>query len=339
MGQENSQQISFDNLLNQPRPFVSKGTHPVEQRAYIIPSNEVLKMYQSVCKWIKYRSPGGIIYGRPRLGKTRAIEFLIRTLPDEFGADLPIFHIRSLHAKIPNENNFFETILNDVGHSIPFTGKTTIKRNRLSKFLIERGDLSKHKRVVMFIDEAQCLHEIQYGWLMDIYNELDQYRIALTAVLVGQQELLHRRSLFIETRRHQIIGRFMVHEHQFRGVKSKEDLRICLQCFDEMTEFPKESGWSYTRYYFPEAYALGQRLEECTDDIYEVFSSLRQDARIKGSLEIPMQYLITTIEYVLLEFGADGQNLRWLSKSLWEEAIYASGYLLAELKIQSNDEE
>lgn len=329
MGQVQSQLI-------EPRPSVPKGTHPVEERAYIIPSNEVLRMYQAVHRWIKYRSPGGIIYGRPRLGKTRAIEYLIRTLPNEFSYDLPIFHVRTLHEKIANENNFFQTLLQDVGHSIPYTGKSAIKRSRLNKFLIEKGDNSKLKRIVLFIDEAQCLHEIQYGWLMDIYNELDSYRIAMTVILVGQLELLHRRSLFLETNRHQLVGRFMVNEHQFRGVRNIEDLRICLQCYDNTTEYPQESGWSYTRYYFPEAFALGHRLGDFTEEIFDLFHTIRKEAKITGPLDIPMQYLITTIEYAFLEYGADGLNEKWLTKALWEEAIYESGYLLAELKIQTH---
>ncbi|MGG3871114.1 ATP-binding protein [Brevibacillus laterosporus] len=333
MIEDNSNHDTIEDILDQTRPYIPSGSHPVEEQAYIIPSNEILRMYQTVCRWIKYRSPGGIIYGRPRLGKTRAIEYLIRILPGEFGENLPVYHIRTLHQKMPNENSFYETLLEDIGHSVPFTGKANIKRSRLCKFLIEKGDLSRQKRIVLFVDEAQCLHEIQYGWLMDVYNQLDQNRIAMTVILVGQLELIHRRSLFIETNRHQIVGRFMVHEYLFSGVKNKEDLRICLHCFDETTEFPERSNWSYTRYFFPEAFALGRRLVDFTDELYELFKSLRQQSKIKGPLEIPMQYLITTIEYVLLEFGANGQNVKWMTKSIWEEAIYASGYLLAELKI------
>ncbi|WP_241970846.1 ATP-binding protein [Brevibacillus sp. Leaf182] len=333
MSKDHYEQISFENLLEQPRPHVPTGTHPIEEQSYIIPTNEVLRMFQAISKWIKYRSPGGIIYGRPRLGKTRAIEYLLRILPNEFGNDLPVFHIRTLHTKLANEGVFFETLLKDVGHGVPFSGKPSIKRDRLAKFLAEKGDTSRHKRIVMFIDEAQCLHELNYGWLMDIYNELDQNRIAMTVILVGQEELLHRRTLFMETKRHQIIGRFMVHEHRFTGIKTKDDLSICLSGFDQLAEFPKGSGWSYTRFFFPEAYAVGNRLQDCSEELFDVFSSLRQQAKIRGTFEIPMQYLITTIEYALLEFGANGRNIGWVTKALWEEAIYASGYIHAELRI------
>lgn len=49
-------------------------------------------MYQTVLKWVENRIPGAIIYGRPRLGKTRAISYLINCLPQDFG-ETPIYHI------------------------------------------------------------------------------------------------------------------------------------------------------------------------------------------------------------------------------------------------------
>lgn len=42
-------------------------------------------MYKTVFQWIEERMPGAIIYGRPRLGKTRAITYLMNCLPQDFG--------------------------------------------------------------------------------------------------------------------------------------------------------------------------------------------------------------------------------------------------------------
>lgn len=322
------------------RPIISAGTHPIETGQYLIPTNPVLKLYKEVCRWINYRIPGGIIYGRPRLGKTRAIEFLMRALPQQYGRNFPVFHIKSLHSKMATENVFFETLLKDVGHGIPFSGKPSIKRDRLCKFLWEKGDMSQHKRVVMFIDEAQCLHDLHYGWLMDIYNELDRARICMTAILVGQDQLLHQRTAYMRSHQEQIIGRFMVQDHRFTGIKAAEDLRICLRCFDEISEFPEASGWSFTRYYFPEAFACGDRLEHFTDEIYDLFSSFHREAKLSSNIEIPMQYLMMTIEFALREYGVGGEEqARWLNKTMWKEAIRSTGYINAELRIPTREED
>lgn len=52
------------------------GQHPIESGNYHIATNEILNLYNVINKWIKNRLPGGIVYGRPRLGKTRAIEYM-----------------------------------------------------------------------------------------------------------------------------------------------------------------------------------------------------------------------------------------------------------------------
>jgi hypothetical protein len=212
-------------------------------------------------------------------------------LPSTLGSGIPIFQICCRQYKTPNENSFFEDLLKDVGHGISSTGKANVKRDRLLKFLLERGESSGHHRIVLFIDDAQRLFEIQYGWLMDIYNELDRAGVSLTVILVGQHELIHQRSAFIQARKAQIIGRFMVHEYKFAGVQSLQDIQACLAGYDKASEFPAQSEWSFTKFYFPEAFENGFRIESCAEDLLFVFTSLRQEAGLSKSMEIPMQYL------------------------------------------------
>lgn len=50
---------------------------------------------------------------------------------------------------------------------------------------------------------------MHYDWLMDLFNELEQYGITLTTILVGQKELVYQRSVFISGEKFQIVGRFM----------------------------------------------------------------------------------------------------------------------------------
>lgn len=227
------------------RPRIPKGSHPIERGRYLLATNEVNRMYEVVSQWIQNRTPGAIIHGRPRIGKSKAIEYLMHLLPDEFGEKLPVFFLNCRQYRTPSENVFFEDLLKDVGHGIIFSGKPSIKRDRLSKFLLERGAASGQNRIIFFIDDAQNLSEIQYRWLMDIYNELDRHGIFLTAILVGQNELLHQRSAFIKSKKAQIIGRFMVFEHKFTGVQKEGDLRTCLAGYDEDSEYPEGSGWSF----------------------------------------------------------------------------------------------
>lgn len=103
---------------------------------------------------------------------------------------------------------------------------------------------------------------------MDIYNELDSAGISMTVILVGQEELVHQRSAFIQAKKAQIIGRFMIHEYKFKGVTDIKDMTVCLAGYDNVSEYPINSGWSFTRYYFPEIFDQGHRLHHCAKELF-----------------------------------------------------------------------
>lgn len=322
------QPITENRLLE--RPVIPKGAHPLVLDRYLLPTNEIINMYLEVGDWIENRTPGGIIYGRQRLGKSFAIDYLSRTLPLKYGHDLPVFKIPGRHKKNANEEVFYEMLLEGVGHAFPHSGKKNQKFDRLTRFLLERGGSSNYKMVVLFIDEAQSLFELNYGWLIDVYNKLEQYQIKFTCVLVGQPELKHQKSLYIAEGKRQVVGRFMVHEYEFTGVVSVSDIATCLKGYDTIYH-PEDSGWSYTEYYFPIAYAKGKRLENCAQDLYETFVTMRREKKISGKLEIPMQYLTSAIKYALTKYGLDGEKKEWIDKELWRECVKKSRYIESEI--------
>ena len=128
---------------NDVRPIVPNGSHPIDVGRYLLATNEINRLRDATVSWIENRAPGAIIYGRPRLGKTRAIKYLEYDLPSVFGPKLPIFHVNCKQYRYPNENTFYGDILKDVGHSLYLSGKAEVKRDRLIKYFIEKGQLQK----------------------------------------------------------------------------------------------------------------------------------------------------------------------------------------------------
>lgn len=59
----------------------------------------------------------------------------------------------------------------------------------------------------------------------------------------------------------QIIARFLSEPLAFDGRTSVEELKEILKTFDEGTEYPEGSGWSYTRFFLPQAFEQGFRLQ------------------------------------------------------------------------------
>ncbi|WP_188455565.1 ATP-binding protein [Virgibacillus oceani] len=329
-------QNSSEKKLHTVRPNIPVGGHPIEQGDYLIDTIAINEIADSILKWISFRNPGAIIYGAPRLGKSYAIKYLKRVFDIKYENQWITFVVRTRKMKTPNESRFFEFLLKDVGHELFDKGKADAKRERLVNFFLEKGDGSVRNQVVLFVDDAQRLSSIEFEWLMDIFNELDSYGITLTTILVGQKELSHKRNIYLTTDK-QIVGRFMIQENKFYGLREKEELAYLLASYDQISEYPVNSGWSYTRYFFPIGYEQGYRLENETDEIWQSFQMVRSEAGIKRSAEIPMHYMIAIINYVLKKYGANEENVEWPTTSMWREAMIESGYVNAEV-IQSSSE-
>lgn len=184
--------------------------------------------------------------------------------------------------------------------------------------------------MVLFVDDAQRLTNIQYDWLMDIYNELESFGITLTTILFGQSELAQKRNVYHTTDK-QIVGRFMIHEKRFYGLRTRDELAYLLSSYDSITEFPEGSKWSYTKFFYPEGFEKGLRFENETNIIWDSIIELRAEYGINKKVEIPMHYITSIINYVLLKYGSNEECIEWPSTSIWKESIIVSGYLYAEV--------
>ena len=312
------------------RPNVPAGGHPIETTRYILPTPSIDTSYNAVIQWIENRAPGGMIYGKPRLGKTRAIQYLSRLLVEKFGGNLPVIIVLCRDYKVPTESTFFEDLLRAAGHALYKSGNAASKRDRLIEYLSEKVEFSFQNRLVLFIDEAQKLHEQQFKWLIDLHNELDARDVAAIVILVGQDELIHQYSAFQLTKKTQIIGRFMVHQLQFHGLKGIRDIKKCLKAYDVDSEYPVGSGWSFTRYFFPAVFNSGFGLASYANSLWEAFRLTKDECGLLGNHEIPMQYFCRTVEFVLRHYGTHEEVSSEISIEMWKEAIKASGYIDAE---------
>ncbi|MGM8216354.1 ATP-binding protein [Bacillaceae bacterium W0354] len=315
--------IIKDNSLDISPPYL-EGEHPIEYGKYLIDTLEINELDSVIRDWLEQRLPGGLVYGDPRLGKSYAINYLERLYENE--DSFQVFRFNCQKFARPNENNFFEFLLRDIKHAFYNRGKANAKRDRLFKYLLERGDNTKRKQLLLFIDDAQRLTEIEFDWLMDLFNELDRYGITLTSILVGQEELKYIRSTYIESGMKQIVGRFMVHQYKFQGITSFDSLNYLLAGYDYATDYPVNSGWSYTRYFFPVGFSMGFRLENFTDQLWDAFVKINKDSGLRNKVNIPMYYIISIINYLLRKYGKNGEGLEWISMNHWKESIELSGY-------------
>lgn len=123
----------------------------------------------------------------------------------------------------------------------------------------------------------------------------------------------------------------MVHDFKFMGIRTLDDLQTCLRGYDDESEYPLGSDITYTQHFFLEAYEKGFRLYQYAEEMMEAFRREREKANLSATAEIPMQYITSTIEYLLLQYGRYGANVYQISKNMIEEAIWYSGYIEAEV--------
>jgi hypothetical protein len=310
------------------RPVLQRYEHPLFNSNYEINTNEIVDLYNNVEKWINNQVPGGIIYGEARLGKSTAIACLETMLHHNYGEALPIFRM-NMTSYILNEKTFYEQFLSDVGHELR-KGTTYEKKERLINLFTFSALEAKSYKIILFIDEANYLEEKEYAWLMDIYNRLMLKHIRLTTLLVGTIDILNKKMYFIQNKQQQLIGRFMVFEYHFHGVKTPQDLQVCLASYDFMLKYPYGSEWTYTRYFFPECYEQGYRISDDAEILLECFDKISRSLNPNNRLEIPMQYVIASINICLKTYGADGLGLEKPSVKEWQSAVDDSGFLLAE---------
>jgi hypothetical protein len=270
---------------------------------------------------------GALVHGRPRMGKSYAIEFVRRDLEQRV-PELSIYKMRCTRSQVPSENSFFTTLLSAAKHPAQSGGSKAALRGRLLHKLRQVADQRGDDRVVLFIDEAQNLKEIEYEWLRDLHDDLEYNELRLFTFLVGQTQLLAQKSVFQAQDKEQIVARFMVEELAFRGIASSGECGAVMAAYDQ-GEYPAASGWSYTRFYVPQAYSAGLRLGESATRLWGAFEEAHIAARIEGPVEIPMKYFTSAIEAaLLLSTERDCPTLRF-DAAFWAQMVDRSRYVMA----------
>lgn len=288
----------------------------------------ILSLQDNINKWISNGTPGAIIYGRPRIGKTRAILYIATTLKAKYGAELPIYvHDATEHTA--KDKFFYSELLKTVGHPEFDKGTVSVLKERLLNALMLSACGTKSKKIILFIDEAYNFTEKDYKWLMDVHNNLNLKDIHMNVFLVGSEELKATKQAFIMAKQHQIVGRFMIEECHFHGIMSEKDISICLWNYDQKIKFIS-SSFVLTEKYFPNGFHDGERLFNSAGILMEEYEAVMKEMNIPITSDIPMMYFINTIKYCLNTYGICGKGIYFSDRDAWRDSILNSGYVKAE---------
>jgi len=299
-------------------------THMLSSIDFTIPTIAILDLAAAVDTWINGGDCGAIVYGRPRVGKTRAIHYISGELKRKYGKNLPVY-VLNMTEHNPSQKYFYSEILKVIGYYEAHKGTASMMKERLVRILFLEARETQYRRVVLFIDEAFLLTEKDFIWLMDIHNNLDMRNIHLTVLMFGTNELKSIKSAYCQARRFQIVDRFMVEEYEYKGVASAKDALACLHNMDvALTSYPGKPILTQT--FFPGAFANKKRLAACANILWDVFLDLSQDNNIPAT-DIPMKYFMKAVVFCLKNYGQYGKGVYFPDKIAWADSVSNSGYI------------
>lgn len=306
---------------------ISVEEHPVTRHQYIVPTPSIDALMQKVKRLVRMHTPGAVIFAYPRFGKTYGIRYVKNALQGEYPG-VVCLSCGTEAKKKPSEDAFFTTLLEATAHLGALTGSVTRKRRRLIERICELVDASGHNWFVIFADEAQRLEVMEYEWLRDVHDCLERKGIRMITLLVGQPQLLNQKTAFRQSNHTQIILRFMIAEMRFDGLADPDSVATCLQGYDEAIH-PPSTPWTYTRFFYPQAYDNGFRLVDEALALWDAFLRAHNSVRLNVPMEIPMQYFAHAVEIALeTNMQLDRAGFKF-TPEMWDEAVAESLFVEA----------
>ncbi|MFZ6676199.1 AAA family ATPase [Undibacterium sp. Xuan67W] len=310
LGTSNFEEINFtfpfqSEYTREQRDQLLEG-HPIRERSYTIPTIALDRTYNLIRERVWARRTGVCFYGTPRIGKTVAAAYVEDRLREEFDKTY-INRVSARESSRPKTNGHISRlILESRGHVLLGREKDEqLYRNAVSDTIMEVRRL-KGSLFVLIIDEMQLLSSHDLQQLLVIQNALAMEKIRSVTVSFAQPEIMQRRSSMKATQQMQLIARFLSEPIIYEACATVEELKVILQVYDSGSEYPVNSGLSYTCFFLPQAFARGFRLSSYAHPIWQALS----DAAVHlGGERVPMEHLSLTIEHCLLAgYANDSPN-------------------------------
>lgn len=293
-------------------------THPILEREYILPTPMILQTYGIIRERIWARRTGIVFYGSPRMGKTRCLLAIKDQLKSEFPTAY-VAHFTARSTTRPSDAHVFRMILESEQHKLANRKDSYLLFDNLKADIQIKSGERSGKQYVLLIDEMQLLNDIDLRQLLCLHNSLEMERIKMTTISFAQPEIVHRRSALMTTNDRQIIARFLCEPIEFLSCRSSKEFGRLLISYDMDSEYPENSGWSYTRFFLPIAFKSGFRLAQYAEAIWT------QLVLVAGTPNaIPMEHVCLTIEHLLLTVRKQDRSNFTLQKKHIVEAVNAS---------------
>lgn len=303
-------------------------SHPVLTKSYILPTKPLRRAIDTSFQAIKQRRPNCGFVGLPRYGKTWAWrclkEELRERMPQAFVVPLICEQMRS-QSSTRFHNWVFECA---GGHPDKKASETASLRaaRQWATLALSRGSM----QLVLLCDEFQRLTVDEMTYLSDLCNLVTEIGVRVTTIAFCTMEILYERDALVTCDRHDLVSRFLNNLELFEGFKSEADLRDLLESYDDpdVADYPKGSGWSFYRFFFPAAWRAGHRLTDSTRDLWTSFHAIAKDVRpgTRSEMRLGAEALTLAIEDAMVTHMNFDSPHNLLTPEAWKHSILSTGF-------------
>lgn len=295
--------------------------HPAVTAKAVIPTPTVLRTYALVRHAARRHRRSLAFWAHPMTGKSFCITAMEALLRREFPECAVVVYEAKHNAEVA-QGTFLEDILTEIDFELPVERSIPGKRKQVKHALYALA--AAGSRIVIFVDEAQELHENELRWLKTVINWCAKRLTFVTIVLFGQQELIAMRDDIVAYGRSDLDVRYTQEMYEFEMIRNVTELRAVLIVYDDGSEFPEGSGISYTEFLWPLAFVGGLRLKDQADPLWAAFAALSPNGSLAEG--VSMQWVAAAIAEVAEATKSEDSGSFTLSDSAWRDAVKACGY-------------
>lgn len=251
-----------------------RSTHPIHRWTddFILPTPSLLNTVDYTIERIDHGAGSTAYVGTSQFGKSTAIRYLQKHLQEAFPL-LPVFEIEFPPRRGSSELDFLAIVLGGIDAHLPLSWPIDQRRRQLIMELALRAAAHPLRWIVLILDEVQHLDQVSLAWLKYIIGRLGKLGVRVIVFSFGQQELVGLLAKLKSMHKDHLLKRFFLEVYRFDGIRSAAGLRKIFELLDWSMRYPDPiTGWSFTQFYFPEAFAAGWRL---ADDARTAFDAIR----------------------------------------------------------------
>lgn len=320
--------VDTDNRAEPLVPRHVSRDHPVVTRDYSLFTPAIHDMVDSIAGWLDDQVDGATIYGPSRYGKSSAVDnWLPQLLSERHGGYVPMVIWSHIDAGSQNSmGRFYAHLLDASRHPLARSVKSPLDRQRM---LIERWIWMAHQGgghfMVLVVDEAQSMSQREWIWLVELHSTLEKLRVRLCVFSVASLQFFDEPTGMALSGGAHVAARFMLESKRFHGVRSVDELRYVLNGYDGSTEWPLNSGVSFTAGLAPKAWAEGFRMANQAEALMRALND-SLDNNYDGPQDFPMRTIAQVSRHVLLRIAGGADWRVTTSDSSWLKLVSQSSH-------------